>query len=565
MSNFSTKIFGLAGAAAAFAGMAFGQATCTANAAPTNIVRAEGTTELIAPTSFTCTVPPTATAAVAGTLSLQVFLNPALPITSKVLDSTGKTEAVATLGASSSFGTANGSTLNFTGLASPVTAIGGSFTVTISNIRVNATSINPTGGVPPTIAETAFVSGSVGSITPAALSFASVSFAQNGLSAAKIFKSFSTAAGVTSIPTAINVGSAGANSTYVICAGYSPKADGYTSVASSSTPKSLAFIIQVNENFTAAFKTIADEASTTPIAAAAISGSSVANNPLSSGTRIKLAFANVPANVTLLVPVGAISSSGASLAKVTLTGSEAGAISAVGPSGASSVNGNAFAAITTSAGSGVAVFEVTTDDLNNLDSFAIPVFISTTANGVAGSSTAITTTVSLGPIGSTNIPNFVSTASSTTLTGSTFNLCTTSLLFPFVTNQLGFDTGIAISNTSTDPFGGNGATAQAGACALNFYGAGAPSPSFVTSPNVPSGTTFTQVLSGVAPGFQGYMIAQCAFQYAHGFAFVTNGVGPTGGLSQGYLAGVIPDVNQVGRAANPLSAAAPGSGETLGN
>ena len=30
--------------------------------------------------------------------------------------------------------------------------------------------------------------------------------------------------------------------------------------------------------------------------------------------------------------------------------------------------------------------------------------------------------------------------------------CVTNLLFPFVTNQAGFDTGIAISNTSRDPF-----------------------------------------------------------------------------------------------------------------
>ena len=61
----------------------------------------------------------------------------------------------------------------------------------------------------------------------------------------------------------------------------------------------------------------------------------------------------------------------------------------------------------------------------------------------------------------------------------------------------------------------------------------------------------------MAAGFQGYMIAQCGFQYAHGFAFITNGVGANGGLSQGYLAGVIPDVNQVTRAT--------GTGETLGN
>jgi hypothetical protein len=163
------------------------------------------------------------------------------------------------------------------------------------------------------------------------------------------------------------------------------------------------------------------------------------------------------------------------------------------------------------------------------------------------------------------IPNFAVTASTNTLTETTFNLCTTSLLFPFVTNQVGFDTGIAISNTSTDPFGSNGAVAQAGTCTLNFYGAGAPSPNNLVTANVPSGTTYTGVLSGLAAGFQGYIIAQCGFQYAHGFAFITDGVGVTGGLSQGYLAGIIPDTNQVARGPNPLSAAPAGTGESTGN
>ncbi len=153
-----------------------------------------------------------------------------------------------------------------------------------------------------------------------------------------------------------------------------------------------------------------------------------------------------------------------------------------------------------------------------------------------------------------------------TTTLSTFSGCTTSLLFPFVTNQLGFDTGIAIANTSSDPFGSKGATPQQGTCTMSFYGNGAPSPATITTPVVPTGTVYTTVLSSVAAGFQGYLIAQCNFQYAHGFGFVEDGVGPTGGLSQGYLAGVIPDVNQVGgRPANPSALAAAGTGETLGN
>ena len=42
--------------------------------------------------------------------------------------------------------------------------------------------------------------------------------------------------------------------------------------------------------------------------------------------------------------------------------------------------------------------------------------------------------------------------------------CITTLLFPFVTNRFGFDTGIAITNTSED----------AGSCTIDFSGLDAP-------------------------------------------------------------------------------------------
>src|ERR1700682_4444391 len=43
----------------------------------------------------------------------------------------------------------------------------------------------------------------------------------------------------------------------------------------------------------------------------------------------------------------------------------------------------------------------------------------------------------------------------------------TRLLFPFVTNQSGFNTGMAISNTTADPFGSR---PQAGVCVVYYYG-----------------------------------------------------------------------------------------------
>jgi hypothetical protein len=107
--------------------------------------------------------------------------------------------------------------------------------------------------------------------------------------------------------------------------------------------------------------------------------------------------------------------------------------------------------------------------------------------------------------------------------------CATNILFPFVTNQAGFDTGIAISNTSMDPFG---TTTQAGTCKINYYGettGGGAAPAAQTSGRVDPGKQLLFVLSsggnlGMAatPGFQGYIIAQCAFQYGHGFSYISD-------------------------------------------
>jgi len=110
---------------------------------------------------------------------------------------------------------------------------------------------------------------------------------------------------------------------------------------------------------------------------------------------------------------------------------------------------------------------------------------------------------------------------------------TTNLLFTFVTNQNGFDTGISIANTTADPFG---TTQVSGTCTLNFFGANAPSSPFTTA-SVAAGTVFATLASTVAPGFQGYLIAQCNFPLAHGWGFVSD-IGARN-LAAGYLALVI--------------------------
>ena len=78
-----------------------------------------------------------------------------------------------------------------------------------------------------------------------------------------------------------------------------------------------------------------------------------------------------------------------------------------------------------------------------------------------------------------------------------------------------------------------------GTCTLNFYGAGAPTPSTgVAAPGgtQASGTTNAFLLSSVAAGFQGYVIAQCNYQFGHGFAFIAQNLGQPAGSTMGYLA-----------------------------
>jgi hypothetical protein len=144
--------------------------------------------------------------------------------------------------------------------------------------------------------------------------------------------------------------------------------------------------------------------------------------------------------------------------------------------------------------------------------------------------------------------------------------CTTNLLFPFLTNAAnsGFDSGIAVSNTSKDPFE---TVEQTGTVTVYFYGTAAPA-SPLTTPSVAAGETWAASLSTIAPGFQGYAIAICQFQYGHGFAFIVGKYNSDSvyDVAEGYIANVIPDPSfnsNSRRAAMPVSGQQ--SGENLGN
>lgn len=146
-------------------------------------------------------------------------------------------------------------------------------------------------------------------------------------------------------------------------------------------------------------------------------------------------------------------------------------------------------------------------------------------NGAFSTSSQATATTS-------NVPRFVDTSSTKTIAN--INLCSTTILFPYVTTVAGFDTGMAVANTSQDPFG---TVSQNGTCTVKWYEAGVSgtNPPDFTTPVINAGTVyaFGAVANTANTQFTGYAIALCNFAYGHGYAAVTD-VGARSILS-GYL------------------------------
>jgi hypothetical protein len=269
------------------------------------------------------------------------------------------------------------------------------------------------------------------------------------------------------------------------------------------------------------------------------------------GTRFKAVFTNVPAGVTLMVSTVNVTNAPQNIAPATtssyavLIASEtAPENSYTGlPSIASTVTGAGtipFAPITPVSGTATAVWEVLTSNTNILQNFNFAVYTLYSANTSTNTPATGPMTVNLSyapnptqgafsasagvnASATLPIPRFADT--STAKTFANVALCQTDLLFPYITTVTGFETGLAISNTSADIFS---TTQQTGACTLNWFGnpSGTPNPAQGNTGTVAAGTTWTGVSSntsyGAGANFTGYMIAQCNFQYAHGYAAITD-------------------------------------------
>ena len=208
---------------------------------------------------------------------------------------------------------------------------------------------------------------------------------------------------------------------------------------------------------------------------------------------------------------------------------------------ASTGNAGYMAVTIASDGTGTFFWEVLRADDNTIDrlDFLVAVAFVPTTSIVTDANTIVTANVSgnFAPIstaggnGYPSIPSFVLSSPEELKPIFAITNCATNLLYPFVSSVTGFNTGIAVANTSKDPFG---TVNETGICKVFFYGQTAgggidPTPQSF-SKSVPAGqvAAFNLLFGGpdygIQPvaGFQGYIIISCNFRWAHGFAFVSD-------------------------------------------
>jgi len=545
MSNFSTKMFSLIGGAMLFAGMSFAQ--CPGGATSLNVPpildRFEDTTALVSDVIVTCTG-----ASAAATGSIVLTLNE--PVTSKSGTRTVTAGTLATGNFNGNYngysansdavaiifdgvntfaypGVVSGSQVVFPSVVLPSAA--GGYVIRFSNIRVNS-SLAPNGNTNFAITESIFIQ-NAGVALYASPGATTVGYVVSGFGAA----------GVT----------AGSVNNYVICNG--------NPVAAPTT----SFSIKQTENFGGAFKTMTGARALgalcgTPGAACSVTNGEQGSYTTASliggasttglgtathGTRFAYTFNNIPQNVTIWMPITVTNGT----LTMALGSAGTGAFTAVADNRPTTTTIPAgYYGFTSATGTATVYYDVTdTDNTVQSENYTVTGYVTAAPNFASTAQPAITLTVTPAPTGATDIPTFASQSPSA-LTLSAFGLCQTNLLFPYVISNAaaGFETGIAISNTGLDPF--SGVKSAPGACNLNFYGTGGsltgaaalavPTPAMFTSPVLP-GSTSSFVLGQVNAGFSGYMIAQCNFQYAHGFAYISNGTfGTSNVTSMGYLA-----------------------------
>ncbi|HEX4134893.1 MAG TPA: hypothetical protein VHY84_09815 [Bryobacteraceae bacterium] len=518
-----------------------GVAGTTPTATPTGAfnLRAEGTTELTGDLQFDIA----GGTGAAGTIT--IFLN--APVTSPANALVpGTTVATLNYNGVNYSGVASGTQLIFSNNGTGIPILAAATTATLSAVRVNANAV--TLGALTTVTEQPEVT--VAGVSVAATAATVVGYISPTIS---------------STTSVVGPNAAGAPGT----PGTAP-ATYNTGTGSPSKTALPGFYVTVADTVAGAFKQFG------PVA---VIGTEDFDGNATFGTRVQLSFGNVPAGVTLYVPTtisfgptpaapplvpsfvltlvtsATAPDAGAVIPVVTppfslSTPATAGSIVAgVQGAGGTTIAFGGNAPITPSGNAATAVYEVTLAPASATVSVKIPVWVTFPANTLTAASGAVTVLATYAPMAAaaaaTTVPNFAPVTTGEA-NGSAIILAQTDLLYPFVTSAGSYDTGIAIANTSSDPFG---TTPSAGSCNLNFYGTSAPTTSTnVAAPNgsTAGGSVNAFLLSSVAPGFSGYVIAVCPFNFAHGFAYIVDNANGNAATAMGYVADVINDRSTAG-------------------
>ena len=305
--------------------------------------------------------------------------------------------------------------------------------------------------------------------------------------------------------------------------------------------------VHLREGFARAFRTQVSE-STAGSAAAA--------------TRFALDFEDIPEDMTVSVPP-ALSCYQPAYEEVVGETADALTIGLVrghdasgrgGTASAGSGSSEPTAAVTLNGNRGQAVYEVLAHDPSQVEDCHIPVRFETESGSISRARAKVS--AGFAPRGvsepTTSIGALARFAQPNALTQLEVDLaaCGTALLFPFVSNQGGFDTGVVITHGSLRA-PADQSEAQGGACDLNYYGTNAEGQDVLLlqhSTNLEPGQQLVFTLSGGnpvqnilgTPQYQGYLVAECGYPDARGYAFISDGFGGIADLGMGYIAPVIP-------------------------
>jgi hypothetical protein len=377
-------------------------------------------------------------------------------------------------------------------------------------------------------------------------------------------------------------------------------------VSQPQTAGAIQFAVRFTELFPTAFKPVGSESGVTVTGpASSAGGTATTSDTASQGTRFIVRFSNVPAGVSIFVTdreISGASTTGVTALNVPDAKSDgSGGTPGAGGSKAETATCNGDNVVTNTGetagllvpaeGTGsnlFAVWEITASDLVNFDTVAFGVSVQFEANTSAGLPALTTTPGAVtGTLAPVTAETYLTATQSTTLPRPRFNAapqsgttpfaivaCVTNLLFPYVTSTGGYDTGIALVNTSLDNSTGSEGTppdqpfatpTQDGPCTVYFFGNMDIAPA--VTPTVEHGKlvkfTMTQAPEGATgwpntAGFEGYVIARCNFQFGHGLAFIVDTHLPGFG-SEAYLALVIPDrASATARVPDPFTTCANG-------